>query len=107
MTNFSDYTNEIIRISNSYLISEENKLSVYALGLAGETGEVCELLKKYIRDGVLDEESLAKELGDVLAYLTLIANSFGFTLEEIAKINLSKLAKRESKGTLHGSGNNR
>jgi len=107
--NFNEYSNEILRISKLYKVSEDKdkELSVFALGLAGETGEVSELLKKYIRDGLLDEKALAKELGDVLAYLSLVASYFGFTLEEIAEMNLNKLSKRESKGTLHGSGNER
>lgn len=104
---FNEYAKEIVRISKLYSIPDDKKLSVYALGLAGETGEVSELLKKHIRDGVLDTEALAKELGDVLAYLTLIADSFGFTLEEIAELNLTKLTGREENGTLHGSGNDR
>lgn len=104
---FKEYAKEIVRISKLYSIPEEKKLTVYALGLAGETGEVSELLKKHFRDGRLDEKALAKELGDVLAYLTLIADSFGFTLEQIAEMNLEKLTGREEKGTLHGTGNDR
>ena len=106
--NFEEYTKEIVRISKLYEINDpKDNLTVIALGLPGETGEVCELIKKYFRDGVLDKELLAKELGDVLAYLTLIADSFGFTLQEIAEINHEKLISREKNGTLRGSGDDR
>lgn len=105
---FKEYTKEIVRISKLYSIDDpKEKLTIYALGLAGETGEVSEQLKKFFRDGVLDKDLLAKELGDVLAYLTLIADTFGYTLEEIAQINHDKLTARERKGTLRGSGNER
>jgi NTP pyrophosphatase (non-canonical NTP hydrolase) len=103
----NEYGQEIKRISTLYPISDENKPVVYALGLAGETGEVSEILKKFFRDDKLDEQALAKELGDVLAYLTLVADYFGFSLEEIAEMNLTKLATREKNGTLQGTGNER
>lgn len=77
------------------------------LGLCGETGEVAEKLKKRIRDDVWDEESVKRELGDVLWYLNGISMSFGFTLEDVAQTNLDKLAARKDRGTLQGSGDNR
>ncbi len=70
----------------------------WSLGLAGETGEVIELVKKWKYHGAeLNRERLLEELGDVLWYLTLLANSFGFTLEEIAARNLEKLEERYGK----------
>ncbi|MDO4511057.1 MAG: nucleoside triphosphate pyrophosphohydrolase family protein [Bacteroidales bacterium] len=82
------------------------------LGLAGETGEVAEKVKKVIRDhgGHFSDEAkveIAKELGDVLWYLAATAADLGFTLEEIAQLNLQKLASRTQRGTLQGSGDNR
>jgi NTP pyrophosphatase (non-canonical NTP hydrolase) len=99
---------EIALISNLYAITDpKENLVIFALGLAGETGKVSEQIKKYFRDGVIDKELLAKELGDVLAYLRLLADTFGFTLEEIVQINHAKLIAREQKGTLRGSGDER
>src|SRR4051794_20839443 len=43
-------------------------LATLGLGLVGDAGEVADLLKKCLRDGVLDRERLAHELGDVLYY---------------------------------------
>lgn len=84
-----------------------------ALGLGGEAGEFSGHVKKYfIRDGVGDlteeeREVLKKELGDTLWYLALAAHDLGFTLEEVAQGNLDKLASRQKRGTLRGSGDNR
>lgn len=92
-----------------------------ALGLAGEAGEVVDKVKKLIRDDhmPLDEhfhtndldyelrEELAKELGDVLWYVALIADDIGFSLSDIATMNLEKLESRQRRGRLSGSGDNR
>lgn len=82
------------------------------LGLCGESGEIAEKLKKLMRDkgGEADDEwrqSMAHELGDVLWYITAIANELGYTLEEIAEFNILKLASRKDRNVLHGSGDNR
>jgi NTP pyrophosphatase (non-canonical NTP hydrolase) len=92
---------------------EIGKEFVYpAFGLAGETGEVMETIKKIFRDskGKINEETrekLKKELGDVLWYLSNLATELGFSLEEIAQGNLKKLASRKKRGVLHGSGDDR
>ena len=85
-----------------------------ALGLAGETGEVLEIIKKMIRDkgGVFetaqeDREKLRKELGDVLWYLSALAFYNDIRLEDIAKTNLEKLASRQRRDKIHGSGDDR
>lgn len=80
-----------------------------ALGLAGETGEICEKLKKAIRDegGAISDDRralLAKELGDVLWYVSTLATELGLDLDEIAAGNLAKLAARKEAGKIHGSG---
>lgn len=83
-----------------------------ALGLAGEAGEVAEHAKKAIRDdaGVVTEErrrAMAKELGDVLWYVSQLASELGLELEEIARANLEKLLSRQRRGVLSGSGDER
>lgn len=69
------------------------------LGLAGEAGEVANIVKKIQRDfgGRLTDEIRAKlkdELGDVLWYISACADELGLTLEEIAEFNVEKLARR-------------
>lgn len=82
------------------------------LGLAGEAGEVCEKVKKVLRDngGAFDIESVAAikhELGDVLWYVARLAAELGLDLDEIAAANLDKLASRQARGVLGGSGDAR
>ena len=82
------------------------------LGLAGESGEVAEKVKKILRDheGVIDEEKkkeITKELGDVLWYLAQIASEIGVTLEDVASFNIEKLRSRFDRNKIKGSGDNR
>lgn len=82
-----------------------------ALGCAGEAGELAEKVKKYARDEAMDydttREGIKKEAGDVLWYLGQLAADWDLTLQEIAEANLAKLADREARGVLGGSGDNR
>ncbi len=81
---------------------------VHILGLAGEVGEIMEKLKKWKRDGTtLSRSDIAKELGDVLWYVTAVAKDNFINLREIAEINIQKLDSRASRGTLRGSGDDR
>ena len=97
------------------------------LGLAGEAGEVCELLAKFERKNhyapllgyalqyaekqgqnvSLDKEfvaSLESELGDVIWMVAEIATCFGLTLDGIMEHNIKKLSERKQTGTICGSG---
>ena len=90
----------------------ECKPWVYALGLTGEAGELADKIKKVYRDdnGVFNQEkreAIAKELGDVLWYLTRLGATLGFSLEQIAAMNIEKLAYRAKRGKIGGSGDNR
>ncbi len=82
------------------------------LGLSGESGEVSEKIKKIIRDkgGIVDDvtkKEIAKELGDVLWYLSQIASELGISLEDVANGNLEKLKSRFERDKISGSGDNR
>ena len=79
----------------------------YALGLGGEVGEVLEKIKKSHRDGVLDVRQLELELGDVMWYLSRLANFHGLTLRDAIAANIEKLSSRRERGKLQGSGDNR
>lgn len=79
-----------------------------ALGLASEVGEVCDKLKKSIRDQhALDVDAVKKELGDVAYYLARLADELGLTFGEVLASNIEKLESRKSRDVLTGSGDNR
>ena len=91
------------------------------LNLVGEVGELASKVAKSIRSGEasidyneviyardIDSEIAkikhAKEIGDCLWMIAGLANVYGYTLEEIAQMNLDKLAKRKQAGTIEGEG---
>lgn len=70
-------------------------LSHCGLGLAGESGEVADLIKKsQYKGGKLDLAHLLEELGDALWYLTAIAEMHGWSLADLAIENTRKLQER-------------
>jgi NTP pyrophosphatase (non-canonical NTP hydrolase) len=78
------------------------------LNIAGEAGEIASKYAKAVRDNTeVDRVEVAKELGDVLWCVTLAAQELGYSLEEIAQMNLDKLASRMKRAVLSGSGDNR
>ena len=97
--NFEDYQS---KASQTALYPNRlSNLEYPTLGLAGEAGEVANIVKKIQRDhgGVLNDEvrgKLKDELGDVLWYISACADELGLTLQEIADFNVQKLAKRHS-----------
>lgn len=107
----------------NYYQEEAHKTSLHelpvvypALGLAGEAGEVADKIKKLIRDegyrpgdyiSTNDKAAIMLELGDVLWYIAELAHNLGITLEEVGRQNLQKLASRQQRNKIHGSGDER
>jgi NTP pyrophosphatase (non-canonical NTP hydrolase) len=88
------------------------ELMQQVLGLGDEAGEVQAIFKKWIRDNEADPSKLntkdiAKELGDVLWYIAVIAHDLDISLSDIADINVEKLRSRKARGVLSGSGDDR
>src|SRR5574343_348094 len=92
------YSNKAIRTVNPQL-DWNQRVTNAALGLAGESGEVADLVKKAQFQGHdLDVENIKRELGDILWYLNLMADCIGLDLEEIAEANIEKLYSRYKEG---------
>lgn len=89
------------------IYSPKYKVVYPTLGLTSEAGEVSDKIKKWLRDGQADKAEIAKELGDVLWYVAILAEDLGFTLSDVAEMNMEKLSNRKKRGKLRGSGDNR
>ncbi|MCY8197906.1 nucleoside triphosphate pyrophosphohydrolase family protein [Bacillus spizizenii] len=71
----------------------------YAMGLAGEAGEVTDLIKKSVFHGhSLDKQEAEKEIGDVMHYVAGLATLLGLDMETILDKNIKKLQKRFPNG---------
>lgn len=91
---FQSYQQEVLK-QGIYPRQGENYVFP-SLGLCGEAGEVAEEIKKAIRDdGEMitpsRKQAIFLELGDVLWYLTQLANELDLSLDEIAEANLKKI----------------
>lgn len=108
---FDDYQQKalttVLRTDSDFL-----DLLHFILGVNGEAGEIAEKIKKIIRDkngnvSAEDKVELAKEIGDVLWYLAVLASQLGVSLDKVAEQNIEKLQSRQQRGKLGGSGDNR
>lgn len=107
MMDFNDYQQEALKTAN-YPV--DMKITYPALGLAGETGEVLEKIKKMYRDGRHFDDTrhhIAMELGDVLWYVAVLAHDFNINLDDVAKANVMKLRSRYERGVISGDGDER
>jgi NTP pyrophosphatase (non-canonical NTP hydrolase) len=106
------------------MLSSEN-FSYMFLNLVGEVGEFASKVAKQIRKENMSigtyagnhlhllvsmdtaqkmEDELAKEAGDILWQLSGLCSVMGWKLEDIAQMNLDKLAARQAIGTIDGNG---
>lgn len=107
----NDYQEKALRTWNKEA-DWKDRITNSALGSVGEAGEVADLIKKAVyhghgfafkdsdrgKDKMISPNEVAKELGDQLYYISITAEEFGYTLQEIAEININKLAKRYPEG---------
>ncbi|GAX03542.1 hypothetical protein IWT140_01147 [Secundilactobacillus pentosiphilus] len=88
---FNDYQ----KAANRTLFGSEQVLTNCALGLSSETGQVVDLVKQYTFQGEsLDKQKLVKEMGDVLWYLSQVAEWADIPFEDVASGNIDRLNKR-------------
>jgi NTP pyrophosphatase (non-canonical NTP hydrolase) len=78
---------------------DNNTLAMGGLGMAGETGEVVDLIKKVVAHGhELDQHKLIEELGDVMWYIAALCTLMGVGLEDVAFANIAKIKRRYPNG---------
>ncbi|MCF0227778.1 MAG: nucleoside triphosphate pyrophosphohydrolase family protein [Malacoplasma sp.] len=74
---------------------KNSKLEVMALGLAGESGEVCDIVKKAYRDNKpIDLPHIMEEIGDVCWYVANLCSHFNVDMEYMLSKNVEKLTAR-------------
>ena len=106
---------EYQKLALTTAIPHSNKLmdkTIWVMGISGEAGEVIEKWKKIVayKEGKIsdeDRQELKKELGDVVWYIAVFADSLGLSLDEVMQLNLDKLASRKRRNVTKGQGDNR
>jgi NTP pyrophosphatase (non-canonical NTP hydrolase) len=103
LTDFDTYQELALRTASAEsLANAGTMLNTAALGLAGESGEIADHVKKVMFHGhPLDDatrDKIAKEIGDILWYCAMGARGIGLGLSEVATMNIEKLKKRYPQG---------
>lgn len=94
----TEYRKFVLSVLNPEVQGDDLLLNA-AMGLAGESGEVIDLVKKLSFQGkVFKKEDMVKELGDVRYYLELAAHYLDISMEEIEAKNVEKLKARYPDG---------
>ena len=97
-TEYQELSKRTMPLYDNVVIHRDTMIN-YALGVAGEAGEVADLIKKKQFHGhEVTADEIKKELGDVLHYLSGIATLFDIDLEDVATANIEKLRKRYPNG---------
>ena len=113
---FNNYQENIVKFDVDGSVRAISKVDFSfldkVLGLAGESGEVADKVKKLIRDkerviSESDKLALGKELGDVLWYVATCARYLGLELDALATENIEKLESRLLRGEISGNGDER
>lgn len=100
---FKEYQDLSSKTANKmeHIMAEGRTLELlnYCLGLAGESGELIDYIKKVIfHKHELNLYHVEKELGDILWYVSQLARVLNLDMGDIAETNIEKLKKRYPNG---------
>ena len=92
--NTQEYSKLALRTAND-LGGRLDNIMHAAMGIAGEAGEVIDLVKKtYAYEKTLDDKKLIEEVSDILWYINLLLAVMDRTWEEVFDLNIAKLEAR-------------
>lgn len=96
-----------------------DNITYLTMGMFAEAGEVADKIAKWVRKreahvsgsflvfntsdlnvANAKQRELIKEVGDVLWFVACLADHLGFTLQDVAEMNIEKLKEREANGTI-------
>lgn len=97
-----EYERECLRTANGgtkNLTENERVILNCVCGLAGESGELIDAVKKHLfHDHEFDKENAIKELGDIHWYWSVMCNALEVDPDEVLRLNVEKLTKRYPNG---------
>ena len=98
---FLDKVRYDIFVSGLFKVQSFDLMQLHAaLGVAGESGELADAIKKHVIYGKpLDRENIIEELGDLRFYMQAVMNLYSIDEQMLLQYNARKLGKRYSAGT--------
>ena len=102
MNTYSDFVASIVKPGEDIvneISPDKAQLIHYALGVAGEAGELVDAIKKStMYNQELDRENVVEELGDIMFYITALVDLLGIDKNYVIQHNIEKLSKRYADG---------
>jgi NTP pyrophosphatase (non-canonical NTP hydrolase) len=77
---------------------KEKEILTWALGIAGEAGDVASCIKKTICHKKDEIAGIKENIGDTMWYIAMICNYYNWDMDTIIKENIEKLKKRFPQG---------
>ncbi len=97
MTNETEFMKHVLSKASEKTL--QDPLLNATLGLVGESGEIVDMVKKWIfHHHPLAEEQLVEELSDVVYYVFMMMHALNVTLDEVMEVNIAKLGRRYPEG---------
>lgn len=92
---WDEFTKQALRTAT--FADTNSALSNMGLGVAGEAGEVADIIKKHLYQGH-GTEKLTEELGDLLWYIAVLMHITGINFDDVLIENVAKLYHRYPDG---------
>lgn len=97
--NPNKFIESVESLENNDLDLSNTRVLHAVLGIAGESGELVDLVKKsVVYHQPLKTDLVKEELGDLLHYIAMLISANGWTFEEVMEGNFVKLKKRYPEG---------
>lgn len=106
-TNFNKYQADTRQTA---IYPKEECIEYLLFGIVSECGELAGAYKKLLRgDYSYDDfkDKMYYEIGDVLWYLSRLADDLELWMDDIADANMDKLLDRADRDVIHGDGDER
>ena len=89
---------ELVKTTAKKFKDKTHEIASWGLGVVGEAGDIAGCIKKTLFHGNDQTKGMRENLGDVMWYLVMICNFYGWKLEDILDENIAKLKKRYPQG---------
>ena len=98
-TDYSEFVKSRFKIDLNPITPDMSALAHASIGIATESGELLDALKKHwVYEQSFDVENAVEEIGDLLFYIEAACQTLGVTMQACKDANVDKLKKRYPDG---------